>query len=73
MAHTLKIAGASYESVSVVHFKDTAGKTCDYVDAEEIAEQAFKGGLTLSCSLVTNNEIEITTKTGETILASKYF
>ncbi len=67
--HTLKIAGASYEGVKVVHFKDTSGNTCDYVDVEEI----MKGGITITAPLVTTKEIEITTNTGETLLVSRNF
>ncbi len=67
--HTLKIAGASYEGVKVVHFKDTSGNTCDYVDAEEI----MKGGITITAPLATTKEIEITANTGETLLVSRNF
>ncbi len=65
--HTLKIAGASYEGVSVVHIKDTSGNTCDYVDADEI----FKGGITLAAPLATTKEIDLLTTKGENLMASK--
>ncbi len=65
--HTLKIAGASYEGVKVVHFKDTSGNTCDYVDAEEI----MKGGITITAPLATNEEIDLLTTKGENLMARK--
>lgn len=71
--HTLKIAGASYEGVKVVHFKDTSGNTCDYVDASEIAEQIIKGGITLTTTLATSEGIELATSEGEILLATKNF
>lgn len=71
--HTLKIAGASYEGVKVVHFLDESGNTCDYVDASEIAEDIIKGGVSFSASLVTDEGLELLTGTGEAILASKNF
>ena len=65
--HTLKIAGASYEGVKVVHFKDTSGNTCDYVDVDEV----FQGGITLEAPLATNSEIDILTTTGENLMVTK--
>lgn len=73
MAHTLKIAGASYEGVSVVYFQDADGNIRDYVDGEEMAEKAFKGGLEFYAPLNTNNSAEIITDEGNQILVSKKF
>ncbi len=67
--HTLKIAGASYEGVKVVHFLDESGNTCDYVDADEI----FKGDFTVTAPLATDKEIDILTKSGESLLVTKNF
>ena len=36
MAHTLKIAGASYEDVAKVTFTDTGGTSRAYLDADEV-------------------------------------
>ncbi len=36
MAHTLKIAGASYADVVKVTFTDTGGTSRDYLDADEV-------------------------------------
>lgn len=72
-AKPIKIAGVSYEGVSLVHMYDTSGAKWNYVGVESMGDKAEQGDLTLSAPLVSNQEIEITTNAGVTILASKCY
>lgn len=67
MAHKLKIAGASYDGVSIVRLTDTSGTECDYVDADIF----WKGGITAMAGIATDEDEILQTSQGKTLLATK--
>lgn len=67
MAHKIKIAGASYQDVSIVRLTDTSGVERDYIDAEA----AWNGGVTALAPLATDEEEILETNQGKALLATK--